>query len=164
MTGRSTIAALFVAATVALAACSAPGSPTASGTGAAASEYVTAPTDLPTFAASLPTQTSTSWGRIWDAVPDSFPEPQGAVPASDTGQGAASERLVITAAAKDVADDYDTALNGSGWTVNRDGPLEDGSFTIQATNTGGCKAKVTIASIGDASLVTVLYGTSCPYS
>lgn len=160
----SSVATLAVAATIALAACSSAGSPGASAgstdalvTGAAA----TAP--LLTIAPSLPTQTDTGWGRIWDAVPDSFPSPSGAEPATDAGQGPSSAQLVVAGAASDVADDYVGALHASGWTVNKDGPLEDGSVVVNATNAGGCKAQVTVHSIGDASLIAILYGASCPF-
>ena len=37
------------------------------------------------IAPSLPSQTDTAWGRIWDDVPDSFPVAAGAEPATDTG-------------------------------------------------------------------------------
>jgi hypothetical protein len=167
MTGRSTIAALFVAAAFALSACTGSSSPGSSGGGsgaAALSSDTTGTSPLPTVLASLPNQSDTAWGRIWDDVPDSFPEPTGAEPATDTGQGPVSERLVITGAATDVTDDYVTALHGGGWTTNKDGPLEDGSFTVEASSAGGCKAKVTITSIGDASLVAILYGASCPFA
>lgn len=157
------LAALGAAAVIALAACSsgAPGSSSGSTdalvTGAAA-------TTPPTIAPSLPTQTETAWGRIWDDLPDSFPSPTGAEPATDTGQGPASAQLVVTAAASDVADGYVSALHAAGWTVSKEGPLEDGSIVVNATNAGSCKAQVTVHAISDASLVAVLYGASCPFS
>jgi hypothetical protein len=157
------LAALGAAAVIALAACSSGGSGSSSGS-TNATVTGPAPTTPPTIAPSLPTQTDTSWGRIWDDVPDSFPSPTGAEPATDTGQGPASAQLVVTAAAKDVADGYVSALHAAGWTVNTDGPLEDGSFVVNATNAGGCKAQITVHSISDASLVAVLYGASCPFS
>jgi hypothetical protein len=156
------LAALGAAAVIALAACSS-GAPGASGGSSGATVTGAAPTTPPTIAPSLPTQTDTSWGRIWDDVPDSFPSPTGSEPATDTGQGPASAQLVVTAGAGDVADGYVTALHSAGWTVNKDGPLEDGSVVVNATNAGGCKAQVTVHSLGDASLVAVLYGASCPF-
>jgi hypothetical protein len=153
-------AALAAVAVLALAACSSgpAGSPTdALVTGAAPS----IPTG--TLAPSLPTQTDTSWGRIWDGVPDSFPFPTGAEPATDAGTGPLSGQLVVTAPASDVADSYVSGLHATGWTVNKDGPLEDGSVVVNATSAGGCKAQVTVRSIGDASLVAILFGASCPF-
>jgi len=160
------LAALAAATVLALAACSsgAPGSSGSSGGATDALVTGAAQTTPPTIAPSLPTQTDTAWGRIWDDVPDSFPEASGAEPATDTGQGPASEQLVVTAAAADVADGYVTALHAAGWTVNKDGPLEDGSLVINATNAGGCKAQVTVHALGDASLIAVLYGASCPFA
>jgi hypothetical protein len=160
------LAALGAAAVIALAACSsgAPGSSGAAGGSTDATVTGAAPTPPPTIAPSLPTQTDTSWGRIWDAVPASFPSPTGAEPATDPGSGPSSAQLVVTAAASDVADSYVSALHTAGWTVNKDGPLEDGSFVVNATNAGGCKAQVTVHSIGDASLVAVLYGATCPFA
>jgi hypothetical protein len=163
MKRNSHLAALASAAVIALAACSS-GAPGSSGKSTDAIVTGAPPTTLPTIAPSLPTQTNTSWGRIWDDVPDSFPEPTGAEPATDTGQGPASAQLVVTAAASDVADGYVTALHAAGWTVNKDGPLEDGSVVVNATNAGGCKAQVTVHSIADASLIAVLYGASCPFA
>jgi hypothetical protein len=156
------LAALAAAAVIALAACSS-GTPGSSAGSTDALVSGAAPTTPPTIAPSLPTQTNTSWGRIWDDVPDSFPEPTGSEPATDTGQGPASAQLVVTAAAGDVADGYVSALHAAGWTVNRDGPLEDGSIVVNATNAGDCKAQITVHSISDASLVAVLYGASCPF-
>ena len=158
-------AALAVLVLVALAACSASassGSSTGPTDGAGTGPLSTAP--QLTIAPSLPTQTDTSWGRIWDAVPDSFPSPTGAEPATDPGQGPASGHLVVTAAANDVADGYVVGLHGAGWTVNKDGPLEDGSIVVNATKAGGCKAQVSVKSIGDASLAAILYGASCPFA
>ncbi|HYK94431.1 MAG TPA: hypothetical protein VE011_00995 [Candidatus Dormibacteraeota bacterium] len=155
------LAALTAAVVIALAACSS-GGPGSSG-GANATVIGAAPTPPPTIAPSLPTQTDTSWGRIWDDVPDSFPDPTGSEPATDTGQGPASAQLVVTAAASDVADGYVTALHSAGWTVTRDGPLADGSIVVNATNAGDCKARITVHSIGDASTVVVLYGATCPF-
>lgn len=156
------LAALGAAAVIALAACSS-GGPGSSGGSTNASVTGPAPTTPPTIAPSLPTQTETAWGRIWDDVPDSFPDPSGSEPATDAGQGPASAQLVVTAAAGDVADGYVTALHSAGWTVNKDGPLEDGSVVVNATNAGGCKAQITVHAIGDASTVTVLYGATCPF-
>lgn len=160
---RSTAALAFVAA-VALAACSAGTTAGPSGIATAGASTSTTPvTPRATTAASLPTKTDTAWGRIWDGVPDSFPMPTGAVPATDTGQGPSSGQLVVAGAPSDIADGYVSGLRSGGWTVNRDGPLEDGSYVVKAQNGEGCEAQVSVLSIGDASLVTILYGAGCPF-
>ena len=69
----------------------------------------------------------------------------------------------MAGAAAGIADGYLTELRGSGWQATQDGPLEDGSIVVNATGTGGCKAQVSVKSIGDASLVAILYGASCPF-
>ena len=160
----SPVAGLAAATLIALAACSSGTTPGASGgPGSSAASGAAPTTPALTIAPSLPTQTDTAWGRIWDAVPDSFPLPTGAEPATDPGGGPASGQVVVTAAASDVADEYVAGLHTAGWTVNKDGPLEDGSVVVNATSAGECKAQVTVHSIGDASLVAILYGASCPF-
>jgi hypothetical protein len=112
---------------------------------------------------SLPSQTDTAWGRIWDAVADTFPVPFGAEPATDTGEGPSSGQLVVTDNAGDVADGYVTQLGAAGWTVGKDGPLEDGSIVVSATKGAACKAQVTVRSAADGALISVLYGAACPF-
>jgi hypothetical protein len=157
----SPVAVVAAGAVLILAACSSPGASGAPGDTALTGTNPSAPTL--TIAPSLPTQTDTAWGRIWDAVPDSFFITSGAEPATDPGDGPSSAQLVVTASASDVADDYVAGLHTAGWTVNKDGPLEDGSVVVNATNAGDCKAQVTVHSIGDASLIAILYGASCPF-
>ena len=158
------VATFAAVAVLALAACSQGASSGASGN-ASASPGAGTSAGIPdiTIAPSLPSQTSTAWGKIWDAVPDSFLMPTGAQPATDTGEGPASGRLVVAGATAGIADGYVTRLRDGGWTVNKDGPLEDGSIVVSATKEGGCKVQVTVKSIGDASLVAILYGASCPF-
>ena len=160
----SSIVTLATVAVLALAACSSGAAPGASTAATGAGGSGATPTGLPTIAPSLPPQTDTAWGRIWDGLPDSFPVPAGVEPATDQGTGPSSAQLVVAGAVGDVADSFVAALHGSGWTTNKDGPLEDGSVVVNATNAGGCKTQVTVHSIGDASLVAVLYGASCPFN
>lgn len=157
-------AAIALVAVFALAACSAGTTAGPSGLGSAGpGTSTTPPVPRITTAPSLPTKTDTAWGRIWDAVPDSFPMPNGAVPATDTGQGPSSGQLVVAGDTGGIADSYVSGLRSSGWTVNRDGPLEDGSYVVKAQNGEACDAQVSVLSIGDASLVTILYGAGCPF-
>lgn len=160
---RSSAATAFVVV-FALAACSSAGTAGPSGIGSAGPGTSATPAvPRPTTAPSLPTKTDTAWGRIWDGVPDSFPLPTGAVPATDTGQGPSSGQLVVAGAPADIADGYVSGLRSGGWKVNQDGPLEDGSYVVKAQNGEACEAQVSVLSIGDASLVTILYGAGCPF-
>jgi hypothetical protein len=164
MTWARPIAATAIFAIVALAACSSAATTGPSGAASVGSGATTAPTTpRATIAPSVPPQTDTAWGRIWDGVPDSFPMPSGAMPATDTGEGASSGQLVVAGDAGGVSNGYVSDLRASGWTVSRDGPLEDGSIVVNGLNGEGCQAQVSVKSIGDASLVTILYGSGCPF-
>jgi hypothetical protein len=158
------VAAFAAFAVLALAACSqgsstGPSGAASAGTGPASTAAIP---DI-TIAPSLPSQTTTAWGKIWDDVPDSFFMPTGAQPATDTGAGPVSGQLVVAGDAAGIADGYVTRLRDSGWTVSKDGPLEDTSIVVSGTKDGGCKVQVTVKSIGDASTVAILFGASCPF-
>jgi len=115
-------------------------------------------------APSLPSQTDTAWGRIWDAVPSTFPVIQGAVPATDTGEGAASALLALQAPdAMVIAAFYRDALQAMGMTVSMDGPLEDGSVTVSGADGNNCAVQVSVKPAGSTNLISVLYGAGCPF-
>jgi hypothetical protein len=112
---------------------------------------------------SLPTQSTVEWGRIWDALPPGFPRPAGAVP-SDNGDAVSG--------AFDLSEDVATAsgvmqgaLEAAGFhMVGVSGPLEDGSIVIDSTGpTPGCRVQTTIVRQGGVTMMTVLYGASCPF-
>jgi hypothetical protein len=161
---RSGLAALLLAAVVPVA-CSGPAAtddagfptPRPTTTEAAAAETV-APTGLPS-------QSDTGWGPIWDAVPDSFPVPVGAAPASQAEEAVSGAWTVpVTVSnAPQLAGFYQSALDAIGYGTGIDGPLEDGSYTVWASNGGGCDMLTTILPRGDESLVTVLYGAGCRF-
>ena len=112
----------------------------------------------------LPSQTDTAWGRIWDALPDTFPGPPGTQLATDTGEGASSGQLVAPAARDAVVQFYRDAFRDQGYVIGTDGPLEDGSVTVTATDTYQCRIQVSIRGVGDQeSIVTVLFGSGCPF-
>jgi hypothetical protein len=114
---------------------------------------------------SLPSQTDTPWGRIWDALPASFPLPAGAVP-TQTGAGPDSGEWQVDTPPAGTTDDLAAALGRAGYRVDRSGPYEDGSFVLEATAGDACRARVTIAPLGQSSgltLVTVLFGAGCPF-
>lgn len=114
--------------------------------------------------ASLPTQTDTAWGRIWDALPAAFPRPSGANP-TDTGEGAASGQFEVPGTVDQVATFYRGALEVAGYaTLSLSGPMEDGSRQLESQGSpAGCRVRTTIAPHGATTLVTVLYGAACPF-
>jgi hypothetical protein len=143
---------------------SAPPSPSPTATIAPPETERPIPTD--TFNPSLPRQSESEWGPIWDAVPASYPIPDGAVPA-DADHGPVSGAYTV---AKDVAtpraigEFYRDAIEEDGFGgTGLDGPVEDGSFTVWSSNGYGCETRVTILPRGDESLITVLYGALCPF-
>jgi hypothetical protein len=112
----------------------------------------------------LPSQTETSWGRIWDGLPPWFPMPPGSQIATDTGQGPSSGQLQVPASRDEVVRFYRQALGAADATVGTDGPLEDGSVKVTASGEGSCRIELSIRETGARqSMVTVLYGASCPF-
>lgn len=159
------LAALLLAVPL-LAACSAPATETPSAipttgptTGASAPPESAEPTPQ------LPSQSETAWFRIWDAIPDSFPEPVDAAVA-DPGSGPVSAAWTVPVAAvsaPELAGFYRDAIDDLGWAPIVDGPLEDGSYTVYSSSGYGCETLTTILPRGDESLVTVLFGAGCPF-
>jgi hypothetical protein len=116
--------------------------------------------------ASLPAQADTAWGRIWEGLPNSFPQAAGAEPTEVGGAEPASATLDVptTAGTVDaVVSFYRTALEAAGYSVSVDGPLENGGFTVAATGSSGCAAQVSVEPMGSSMTVTVLYGAACPF-
>jgi len=134
---------------------------------AAAASALVSPTAPPTSgaAATPPSQTDTAWGRIWDALPASFPSFPGAEP-TVTGSGAASAVLQLSTDAANGAKWYRTALEAAGFaTDGMNGPLEDGSIVIDSHGaTTGCKVQTSIAPLGGRTIATIMFGASCPFS
>lgn len=156
-----------------LAACAPTVTPTAStGTGPTPSpSAVTSatPSPVPTDAgaspvATIPAQTDTDWGRIWDALPAGFPAFAGAGP-TETGAGPASATLDVGATdPMEVATFYQSALEGAGYsTVSMNGPREDGSIEIESAGAGRCRIRTTVTPLGGTTIVTILYGADCPF-
>ena len=112
----------------------------------------------------VPSQTSTEWGTIWDDVPASFPVAAGATPATDSGQGPVSALLAVDGVAADVAQFYEDALKAKGLLVSSDGPLEDGRVTLTASDGYDCRMQVVVRPAGSLNLIAVLYGAGCPFA
>jgi len=169
--GIAAAVVVFAAAFVlALAGC-AP-SPTASPSAASQTSPVSStPTGtasaVPTSApATPPSQTDTEWGRIWDGIPPSFPVPPGAARGEEPVEPV-SAALDITGvdAGKpvDVAQFYADALQSMEFFPGTEGPLEDGSYVVNAVRGPTCDVQVRVGPLGSLVRVTILYGAGCPF-
>jgi hypothetical protein len=170
---------LLVAAALGLAvlACGGPGptpSPTtsaeASPTGGTSpspspSEAPASASPGPSLAPSLPTQSETSIGRIWDALPPSFPLPAGAEPTEiREPEEPFSGVFEVSGEPVAVARALQTALEEHGFaTAAASGPFEDGSYVIDSTGSGDCRIRSTIRPMGDLTILLVRYGAACPF-
>lgn len=125
-----------------------------------------APTATPAIVVptpSLPTQSATEWGRIWDALPPWFPIPSGAR-ATGTGSGPLTAELALPAGSTvaTTAGFFFSELQKAGFAaVNQDGPLEDGSLVV--TVAGNCAIEVRVVPLGDQVVARILYGAACPF-
>ena len=122
------------------------------------------PTPTPRPTGTAPTQTDTDWGRIWDGLPDGFPEYPGAA-LSETGEGPASAILDVgDVEPAEVAGYYVPALERLGYsTLARSDPREDGSIEVEWAGEGTCAIRITATPAGGTTLVEVLYGSGCPF-
>jgi hypothetical protein len=110
-----------------------------------------------------PTQTDTAWGRIWDAVPVSFPRLEASIPA-DSISGPVSAAFVVGAGPADVTATMKRLLDGEGYRTDQSGPLEDGSFVLDSTGPWeGCRVQTTVTPQSGTTLMTILYGADCPF-
>jgi hypothetical protein len=110
------------------------------------------------------TQTDTSWGRIWDRLPDDFPLYAGAEPADETSPEPTSGVFAIPGGEPaEIADWFQHALEMATYSTEAlSGPLEDGSFVLDSVGAEGCRIEVTVAPLGDTTNVSVRYGADCP--
>jgi hypothetical protein len=106
----------------------------------------------------------TAIGRIWDALPSSFPLPQGSV-AIETGSGPTSGTFAVGSSVADAVAAVEAGLRSQGLTVDAGSPLEDGSVVIEASgdpNTG-CRIEVRLTPLSGTITMAVLYGAACPF-
>jgi hypothetical protein len=162
------ILALLLVGVLAPTACSStpPGAPTSPGQATASpTDVASEPPESVEPSPRLPSQSETAWFRIWDAVPDSFPEPvDAAIADPQTGPVSGAWTVPVTdVSAPELAGFYRDAIDELGWAPIVDGPLEDGSYTVYSSNGYGCETLTTILPRGDESLVTVLFGAGCPF-
>jgi hypothetical protein len=128
----------------------------------------TSPPGTPSPTPSPPTSpaaglTETDWGTIRDALPPGFPRYPGSTP-TETGGGAASAVFDVPADVPTVTTWLQDALERAGFsTLSLSGPGEDGSMEIESVGpTTQCRVRTTVARLGGSTIVTVLYGGSCP--
>ena len=174
---RSLAAAVLLGA-VALAGCgtssssgpvsspanAAAGTPAGSPSGAAPSAALTpVPTTAGSGSGQQPTQTDTEWGRIWDAIPRSFPRYPGS--SESAGIGPASATFDVPADVPTATSWMASGLEAVGFRTTVSGPGEDGSMTLDSVGPApGCMARTTIAKTGGTTTMTILFGASCPFS
>jgi hypothetical protein len=149
------------ASTPASAAPSASGAP-ATPAGASASASTASP-GASAPASSTATQSTTEWGRIWDALPPSFPTYPGAQP-TETGAAPATATLQLPVTVDAAAAWWRTALEGAGYRIEGvNGPLEDGSIVIDAEGGAGCRVQTSVAPLGGTTVATIHVGADCPF-
>jgi hypothetical protein len=96
-------------------------------------------------------------------VPASFPRVEAST-AADSIAGPVSAAFVVEAQAADVTETMKRLLDGEGYRTDQSGPLEDGSFILDSTGaTAGCRVQTTLAPKSGTTLMTVLFGASCPF-
>jgi hypothetical protein len=180
---RSRCLLLLATASVAFTACGPAGPPTPASTladGSPATSSATAGVSEPltpkpsgaepSGAGPSPTatpatsQTDTAWGRIWDALPAGFPRFPGSTPADDAAGDPVTARYVVEGGdAREIASWFQARLETATFsTESLSGPLEDGSYVLDAVGNGACRLQVTIGPLGSMTFVTIRYGVACP--
>jgi hypothetical protein len=109
-------------------------------------------------------QTDTEWGRIWDAVPPSFPTHPDST-TTEVGH-ASSDQRVVTGTIDAVTTWYQGALESAGYSTEAlSGPFEDGSMVIDSVGEPlECRVQVRIGPLGELVVIDILYGSDCPSS
>ena len=111
------------------------------------------------------TYTNTEVGRIWDALPSSFPRIPGATPI-EPGDGPTSGTFAVGTTVDDAVATIRVGLTNLGYNVDVGSPLEDGSVVLDAG--GGeqpeCRIEVRFTPLSGTTTMAVLYGAACPFS
>ena len=110
------------------------------------------------------TQTDTSWGRIWDALPPGFPTFPGATPADPVSAEPVSATFAVEGGdPAEIATWMQAALETATFgTESLSGPLESGAFVLESLGEGDCRVESTVAPMGGLTIITVRYGAGCP--
>jgi hypothetical protein len=122
-----------------------------------------APSDL---VAAGPTagQTDTEWGPIWDTVPSGFPTYPGSKATEASTDPASDVRVIEGVEPSAIASWMDQHLRAAAFRSDGlSGPFEDGSYVVDMSGASGCNVQVRVAPAGGTSMITVLYGASCPH-
>jgi len=84
--------------------------------------------------------------------------------ATDTGAGASSGQLDVAATRDALVEFYRGAFRDAGYSIGTDGPLEDGSVIVTASDGYQCRIQLSVREVGaQESIATVLYGAGCPF-
>ena len=154
------LAAMLLGCSTVTPSASTTASAPASSDGATAQPTILAGSPAPT----LPSQTDTAWGRIWDALPSSFPLAPNTRLATDTGEGPSTAVLEVPDSRDAIVQFYRAAFRDASFEIGTDGPLEDGSVTVTANDGDQCRIELSVRGVGaKESMVTVLYGAGCPF-
>ncbi len=161
---------MTVGLALAVGACG--GSPTPTPSDSAQAPTPPAPTDVPGGADRTPGPTpgllpNEAWGAAWDALPPGFPVPAGARQADpgDPADGPASGAFVVDGATDDVAAQMQRLLGAAGYsTETLSGPFEDGGLVIDSVGPDpACRVQTRVRPLGGTTMITVLFGASCPW-
>jgi hypothetical protein len=110
------------------------------------------------------TNTDTEVGRIWDALPKSFPRIPGAI-TIETTSGPTSGTFAVGTSLDDAVATMRTGLTALGYNVDVGSPLEDGTVLLDAG--GGedpeCRIEVRFTPLSGTITMAVLYGSACPF-
>ncbi len=108
-------------------------------------------------------QTDTEWGRIWDALPATFPRYPGSIP-TEPGQGPSSATLAVPTDPATAASQLQSALEAEGFSTEaQSGPFEDGSIVIDSVGEPTtCRVQTRLTPQSGTTLMTVFYGAQCP--
>ena len=112
------------------------------------------------------TQSDTAWGRIWDALPPSFPVYPGAVESDEPagGEPVSATFSVTDAAPDEIATALQSQLELATYSTEAlSGPLEDGGFVIDSVGDAGCRVETTVTPAGGLTLIAVRFGADCPF-
>lgn len=129
------------------------------------------PTDVPGSGSRTPAPApgtfEIAWGTAWDALPSGFPVPSGATLADpgDPADGPVSGAFVVDGAPDDVARAMQKGLGTAGYsTETLSGPFEDGSLVIDSVGPDpACRVQTRVRRLGGTTMITVLFGASCPW-